>query len=391
MSILIVAAARPNFMKVAPILRCLDEADVNATLVHTGQHYDEAMSDRFFADLGMRAPDIHLGCAASSHAETTANVMVAFDQVVATTSPDIIVVVGDVDSTLACGLVAAKRGVPLAHVEAGLRSRDRAMPEEVNRIVVDSLSDWLFTPSPDATANLIREGVSPQRIHWVGNVMVDSLLATVGSLDVDEMVQPFGVTDQHYALLTMHRPSNVDDPVVLERLISTVVEVSEQIPVVFPVHPRTAQRLAAPHLHAILADAPHLIRVAPLGYRESVALQAGASFVMTDSGGIQEETTVLGVPCMTLRDNTERPITVTHGTNRVVGTEPERILEAVNDALLGMRLQSPPRPDGWDGRTAERIVDVLLNTTPPLDSERPAAGSVQPARLPHQDRVEQLT
>lgn len=369
MNILVVAAARPNFMKVAPILAALDLAGHQATLVHTGQHYDRDMSDAFFTDLGMRAPDLHLHCVSGTHAETTAAVMLAFDQVVATARPDAVIVVGDVDSTLACALVAAKRSVPVAHVEAGLRSHDRTMPEEINRILVDSLADWLLTPSPDATENLIEENVAPERIHWVGNVMVDSLLATMKTLDVAEVLRRYDVRDEEYALLTLHRPSNVDDVTVLARLMEVVAEISRDLPVVFPVHPRTAQRLAHPLVQRGLAAATGLRRVAPIGYRDCVALQSGAAVVLTDSGGIQEETTVLGVPCVTLRENTERPITVTHGTNTVVGTDPDRILAATSAALTG-DLIVPRRPDGWDGHAAERIVDVISSVRPPLDVER---------------------
>jgi len=378
MSILVVAAARPNFMKVAPILAALDKVGADAKLVHTGQHYDHNMSDSMFADLGMRAPDIHLNCSGGSHSETTAAVMLAFDEVVAAHAPDAVVVVGDVDSTLACGLVAAKRRIPLAHVEAGLRSRDRAMPEEINRIVVDAISDWLFTPSPDATENLLLEGVDVNRIHWVGNVMADSLLQTLATLDVPSHIERFGVEQRRYALLTLHRPSNVDDAETLAEIMRGVAEVSHDVPVLFPVHPRTAPQLMLPAIRRVTADCD--IRVLPpIGYRDCVALQSAATFVMTDSGGLQEETTVLGVPCLTLRENTERPITVTEGTNTVVGTSAERIVAAATAASAVSGMSRTP-PAGWDGHTAERIVDILTRGVPAVTPQRsrPAPQRVAP-------------
>jgi UDP-N-acetylglucosamine 2-epimerase (non-hydrolysing) len=370
MSVLVVAAARPNFMKVAPILAAFDRADVDTTLVHTGQHYDPEMSDRFFADLSMRAPDVHLGTGSGSHAQTTARVMSAFDDVVAAHAPQSVVVVGDVDSTLACSLVAAKRHIPLAHVEAGLRSLDRRMPEEVNRLVVDTLADWLLTPSPDATENLVREGIDPRRIFWVGNVMADSLLATLRTLDVDRTCAGYAVERGQFALLTMHRPSNVDDIATLTRILAGVAEIAQDRDVLFPVHPRTAPQLRLPAVQRVIRRAPGLRLLPPLGYRDCAALQAGAAVVLTDSGGIQEETTILGVPCVTLREHTERPITVTQGTNRVVGTQTEAIVDGVRAALeigsLGKQV-----PDGWDGKAAGRIVEVLTTVAPPLRTQRP--------------------
>jgi UDP-N-acetylglucosamine 2-epimerase (non-hydrolysing) len=382
MTTLVVAAARPNFMKVAPILAEFDRIGEPTTLVHTGQHYDHAMSDSFFTDLDMRKPDVHLACTPGTHAETTARVMLAFDDVVAKTKADAVIVVGDVDSTLACALVAAKRGVPVAHVEAGLRSRDRSMPEEVNRIVVDSISDWLLTPSPDATTNLVNEGISPARIHWVGNVMVDSLRRALTTLDVTAIQEKYGLQADSYALLTLHRPSNVDDLPTLVRLADAIADIAGRIPVVFPVHPRTAQRLRHPAVQSRLESADGLRLVDPISYRECVGLQAGAAMVLTDSGGLQEETTVLGVPCLTLRESTERPITVTHGTNTVVGTDPVRILEAAHQILDGEGLMAPPPPPGWDGHAAERIVQIVTTVSPPLDVERQqASASVIPEPL----------
>ena len=366
MSILVVAAARPNFMKVAPILAALDKRGLPAQLVHTGQHYDHNMSDSMFADLGMRSPDIHLGCSGGSHAETTAAVMMAFDQVVVAHAPDAVVVVGDVDSTLACALVAAKRHVPLAHVEAGLRSRDRAMPEEINRLAVDAISDWLFTPSPDATENLVREGVDIKRIFWVGNVMADSLLQTLATLDVDHHLEQYAVQRDSYALLTLHRPSNVDDTDTLVEIMRGVAEVSRDVPVLFPVHPRTAPQLMHPSVKQVMRGS-NIRLLPPIGYRDCVALQSAATMVMTDSGGLQEETTILGVPCLTLRENTERPITVTEGTNTVVGTAAADIVAAAATARAVAGFRRTP-PAGWDGHTGERIAEILSRQVPPARS-----------------------
>ncbi|HET6908482.1 MAG TPA: UDP-N-acetylglucosamine 2-epimerase (non-hydrolyzing) [Mycobacteriales bacterium] len=369
MNVLVVAAARPNFMKVAPILGVMQRRGVDATLVHTGQHYDANMSDAFFVDLSLRRPDVHLGCAGGSHAQTTASVMLAFDDIVVEREPDAVVVVGDVDSTLACALVAAKRNVPVAHVEAGLRSRDRTMPEEVNRVVVDALSDWLFTPSPDATENLVREGVDRGRIHWVGNVMADSLLATLANLDIDARLSGYAVERDAFALLTLHRPSNVDDVATLVRLIGAVAEISDHKSVLFPVHPRTAPQLLLPEVQRILRRAPGIRLLPPIGYQDCVALQAGAALVLTDSGGLQEETTILGIPCLTLRESTERPVTVTHGTNTVVGTDPDAITGAAQQAMAMRDVPRTP-PVGWDGHAAERIVTALLSVPAPLDTQR---------------------
>jgi len=378
MSVLLVAAARPNFMKVAPILAALEAAGVETTLVHTGQHYDANMSDDFFVDLGMRAPDVHLGCAGGSHAQTTAAVMVAFDDIVTAYDAELVIVVGDVDSTLACALVAAKRNVPVAHVEAGLRSGDRTMPEEVNRIVVDSISDWLFAPSPDATSNLVREGVDARRIHWVGNVMADSLLGCLDTIDVDATLAGYSVERGEYALLTLHRPSNVDEAETFLEIMSAIADISATIPVLFPVHPRTAPQLLLPAVQRLLRKSGNIRLLPPIGYRDCVALQAGAAMVLTDSGGLQEETTILGVPCLTLRESTERPITVTEGTNTVVGTAREAIVNGAAAALDRRDIRSTA-PVGWDGHAAERIVDILLTVDAPLDSvrARPVARSLR--------------
>jgi UDP-N-acetylglucosamine 2-epimerase (non-hydrolysing) len=356
MNVLCVVAARPNFMKVKPVVDALELRGAEVTLVHTGQHYDPALSDVFFEELGLRAPDLHLGVGSGTHAQQTAEVMVALEPVVAELAPEVMVVVGDVNSTMAAALVAAKAGVRLAHVEAGLRSGDRSMPEEINRIVTDRLSDVLLAPSPDAVANLRAEGRSPADIHLVGNVMIDTLLANLDrALDPNRFAR-FAVEEGGFALVTLHRPGNVDDPDVLAGLLEALAVVSEQLPVLFPVHPRTRPLVDE------LGVAPGVRLLEPLGYLDFVGLEARAAVVLTDSGGVQEETTVLGVPCLTLRDTTERPITVEEGTNRVVGRDPRVIVQEVQRVLHeGVRAR---RPALWDGRAAARIAEVLLANRP---------------------------
>lgn len=356
--VVVVAGARPNFMKVAPIMAALDARGIESRLVHTGQHYDAAMSDVFFDELGIRHPDHHLEVGSASHAVQTARIMESFEPVVLAESPDWVVVVGDVNSTVACSLVAAKLGVRVAHVEAGLRSRDWAMPEEINRVVTDRISDLLLATSPDALDNLRAEGVPEDRMVLVGNVMIDSLLNNVERARRQPILSDLGLTSSQYALLTLHRPSNVDDAVVFTRLMGAVAMIAAQITVVWPVHPRTRGRLSEFGI-----DLPAGVRlIDPVGYLDSIALQAGARLVLTDSGGIQEETTVLGVPCLTLRENTERPITVTEGTNVVVGTDPAAILAAVH-RVLGDGVEAR-RPALWDGCAAERVVDALSLDAP---------------------------
>lgn len=331
----------------------LEARGVEVVLVHTGQHYDEAMSDVFFAELGLRAPDRSLGVGSGSHATQTARILAAFEPVVADVGPEVVAVVGDVNSTLACALVGAKAGCLVAHVEAGLRSRDWAMPEEVNRVVADRVSDYLFAPSDDAAANLAAEGYRPDQIHLVGNVMIDTLLANVDRAADRPVLASLGLEAGDYALVTLHRPSNVDDPAVLGRLLGALGELSEGCPVVFPVHPRTASRLDG------LEVAPGIRVVPPAGYLDFIALEASARMVLTDSGGVQEETTALGVACLTLRDTTERPVTVDEGTNRVVGTDPGTIVAAAREILERGVLAR--RPALWDGRAGERIAAVLTD------------------------------
>jgi UDP-N-acetylglucosamine 2-epimerase (non-hydrolysing) len=347
-----VAGARPNFMKVSPVLGALERAGAETVLVHTGQHYDASMSEVFFQDLGIREPDHHLEVGSGSHAEQAGRVMTTFEPLVDALGPDVVVVVGDVNSTMACAVVAAKAGSLVAHVEAGLRSRDWAMPEEVNRVVTDRVSDYLLAPSPDAVDNLLAEGYRDDQVHLVGNVMVDSLLANVDRATRRATPAALGLDPGNYGLVTLHRPATVDDGEVLAGVVEALAEIAAICPLVFPVHPRTRRFLQD------LPAARGLHLVEPLGYLDFIALEAGARLVLTDSGGVQEETTVLGVPCLTLRENTERPITVTEGTNRVVGRDPAAIVAAARHVLEhGVECR---RPALWDGKAGERIADVLL-------------------------------
>jgi UDP-N-acetylglucosamine 2-epimerase (non-hydrolysing) len=343
-------------MKMAPVVAALTEAGSRPLLVHTGQHYDQAMSQVFFDQLGMPTPDIHLEVGSDTHARQTARIMTAFEPVLLEHRPDWVVVAGDVNSTVATGLVAAKLEVPVAHVEAGLRSFDRTMPEEINRVLTDHLSDLLFTTEESGNLNLQREGIPDERVAFVGNCMVDSLRTHVEAAIAQEPWQKLGLTPGGYALMTLHRPSNVDDPETLRSLISTASRIAEELPVVFPLHPRTRQRLDDLGLAA-----PAGLRLEPpLPYLSFLGLMARARCVLTDSGGIQEETTALSVPCLTLRWNTERPSTVDTGTNRLVGTEKSKILAAFDD-ILGERWQQGEIPPLWDGRAGERIAERLLN------------------------------
>jgi UDP-N-acetylglucosamine 2-epimerase (non-hydrolysing) len=352
--ILHVVGARPNFMKVAPILaRLRKRPGVTQVLVHTGQHYDAKMSDVFFQDLGMPDPDVHLGVGSGSHAQQTAKVMTEIEPVLERERPDVVVVAGDVNSTIAVALVAAKMGLAVAHVEAGLRSRDWSMPEEINRVLTDRLSDLLFTPSRDGDENLRAEGIDPSRVHFVGNVMIDSLQAALPRAQESRIHARLELSGREYALATLHRPANVDDPAALSRLLSALCEVATRIPVVFPIHPRTRSRLPAGF------EGKGLKLVEPLGYLDFLALTAGARLVMTDSGGIQEETTALGVPCLTLRENTERPVTVEVGTNQLVGTDPAKAVAAARQVLDG-RGKKGRIPELWDGQAAGRVAGVLV-------------------------------
>lgn len=379
LDVCLVAAARPNFMKIAPMMRAFERcAAIDAWIVHTGQHYDADMSDVFFADLGIPEPAFHLGAGSGRHAAQTARVMTAFDEVCVERQPDLVVVVGDVNSTLAATLVAKKIGIPVAHVEAGLRSGDMTMPEEINRIVTDSIADLLFATEQSAVENLRREGRGDDDIHFVGHVMVDNLLHQVARLDaLDRRSMQYDALRRalgEYAVVTLHRPANVDDPAALARIAGALARISQYLPIVFPVHPRTQAALAATGIR--MPDAVRLLP--PLSHIEFLNLWRGARAVLTDSGGLQEETTALGVPCLTLRDSTERPITVTHGTNRLVGTDPDDIV-AECEALLGGDTPAGRRPPLWDGASAHRIARILcrrfsLPEAPSLDAAEEPQG-----------------
>jgi UDP-N-acetylglucosamine 2-epimerase (non-hydrolysing) len=358
---LCVAGARPNFMKVAPICRALDAREgCTHVLLHTGQHYDERMSRLFFTELGLPEPAINLGVGGGTHGQQTAAVMERFEPALREVGPDHIVVVGDVNSTLACALVAAKLGVPVAHVEAGLRSFDRSMPEETNRVLTDALSDLLFASEPAGVANLRREGIPPSRIHFVGNVMIDTLLRHRERARGSPILGRLGLSPGQYALLTLHRPSNVDRREALVAILDAFEVIQRTLPIVFPIHPRTAKSLEAFGLFPRLAGWDGLVRTKPLGYLDFLCLMEHAAIVLTDSGGIQEETTVLGVPCLTLRENTERPATILQGTNQLVGRDAERILRAFRQVVDMGRSRPESLPELWDGRAAERIADILL-------------------------------
>jgi UDP-N-acetylglucosamine 2-epimerase (non-hydrolysing) len=364
-SLICVVGARPNFMKMAPIIRQLQQVKhlITPYLVHTGQHYDQAMKDTFFQQLGIPEPDKDLGVGSGTHAVQTANIMLQFEPVLDEIKPFAVLVVGDVNSTIACGLVAVKKQIPLIHVEAGLRSYDREMPEEINRILTDQLSDLLLTTERSAADNLIKEGIEPSRVYFAGNVMIDSLLSNCKQADsLQTTLQKYNckqvINQNDYALLTLHRPSNVDDSETLCRLIQVVGDVSKKIPVIFPVHPRTQQKISqAGLLDRLPSD--RVILLPPVSYLEMVGLMQTAKVVLTDSGGLQEETTALGVPCITLRENTERPITITEGTNTIVGTDPAKIMQCV-DEVLANGGKSGRIPEYWDGKAAERIVKEIV-------------------------------
>ena len=358
MRITCVAGARPNFMKVAPILSAgANRPELQMSLVHTGQHYDQKMSQLFFDELQLPPPDVHLGVGSGSHADQTARIMLAFDDVLDERPTDMVLVVGDVNSTIACALVAVKRGVLVAHVEAGLRSGDRTMPEEINRILTDQISDYLFTTEPSAHEHLSREGVAAEKIHFVGNVMIDTLLRHRERARQSGIVGQLALEPRKYTVCTLHRPSNVDDPVAAENTCRALEALSARLPVVFPVHPRPNGRMKGLGLLERLRTAGVRL-IDPLGYIEFLALVDSAGLVFTDSGGIQEETTVLGVPCLTFRENTERPVTITDGTNHLVGLDPRRVAEVADD-VLSKGNTSARVPQLWDGHAAERIVDVL--------------------------------
>ena len=351
LKLLIVVGARPNFMKAAPLLRRAKARGHECSLVHTGQHYDENMSGSFFRDLQMPRPDHHLEVGSGTHAQMTAKVMMAFEPVVEELQPDVVIVVGDVNSTVACTLVCSKLMIPVAHVEAGLRSRDRAMPEEVNRLVTDCLADLLLTPSPDGDENLSAEGVSAGRVVRVGNIMIDALKHRFDHLAPSDIRDRLQLTGD-YGVVTLHRPSNVDHPETLAGIVGALRELSQELPLVFPCHPRTKARLGD------LGGEGSLLLTEPLGYLDFTELVRGSRLVLTDSGGLQEETTWHRIPCVTIRENTERPITITEGSNLLAGTDPAKILSLARAALASDPTENPV-PDMWDGSTADRIVDAL--------------------------------
>lgn len=359
--ILCVVGARPNFMKIAPIMRAFarPESRLSARLLHTGQHYDEAMKHAFFEQLGIPEPDIDLEVGSGSHAQQTAEIMKRFEPVLDEQPPRAVLVVGDVNSTIACALVAVKKGIPVIHVEAGLRSGDREMPEEINRILTDQLSDMLFTTERSAEANLTREGIPAQKVFFTGNVMIDTLMYNLErAVPAAQTLRESGLNaGDDYGLLTLHRPSNVDDTEVLARLLGVLADISRQTPLLFPVHPRTRSRIEAAGLDTLLEDS-RIHMLPPAGYLQMLGLMREAKVVFTDSGGIQEETTALGVPCITLRENTERPVTVDEGTNTIVGTDVARI-RACYDDITATGGKGGRRPELWDGAAAERIVDTI--------------------------------
>jgi UDP-N-acetylglucosamine 2-epimerase (non-hydrolysing) len=381
MKIINVVGTRPNFMKIAPILRQMRKytAAFRPILIHTGQHYDYKMSKVFFKDLELPEPDIYLGVGSGTHAEQTGKVMIEFEKVLIRERPDLVVVVGDVNSTLAAALAAVKLHIPVAHVEAGLRSRDRGMPEEINRVLTDAIADYLFTPSLDAHENLRREGIPKERIFFVGNVMVDTLLYSKEKARKSDILARLGLTTNRgvlraadYALLTLHRPHNVDNQKNLKKILDALSEIQKKIKIVFPIHPRTRRRLREfglqsflsnsgqwnPTIQSINWETNSVIITPPLAYSDFLKLEMKARFIMTDSGGIQEEATILGVPCLTLRETTERPVTVTQGTNVVVGNDGNNIVKEALKILEGKRKRGK-HPQFWDGRAAERIVKIL--------------------------------
>jgi UDP-N-acetylglucosamine 2-epimerase (non-hydrolysing) len=355
-----VVGARPNFMKIAPIVAEMRRRSglITPLLVHTGQHYDGSMSESFFDDLEIPRPDFNLGVGSASHAEQTARIMLALEPVLEDFKPDWVVVVGDVNSTMAATIVASKLLVRVAHVEAGLRSHDRTMPEEINRVVTDALADLLLTPSRDARENLLREGIAPDKIRFVGNVMIDTLHRNLERARTSPVLERLTLQPKQFCVMTLHRPSNVDDKETLNGILDAAAAIAERLPLVFAIHPRTRARITEFGLEAKLKTQSRLLLTEPLGYLDFLQLYSNSRLVLTDSGGIQEETTVLGIPCLTLRDNTERPITVTEGTNRVVGNDPERIkLEAI--AALDHPSRTARVPELWDGNAAHRIVEAI--------------------------------
>ncbi len=362
MKIDLIVGARPNYMKAAPIYRAMKKVPeiFRCRLVHTGQHYDDRMFHIFFKELELPEPDVYLGVGSGLHGEQTGKIMIKYEKVVLENRPDLVLVAGDVNSTIACSLVAVKLHIKAGHIEAGLRSRDWSMPEEINRIVTDNISDFLFTTCREADINLRNEGIPEEKIFFVGNTMIDSLNYYLHRIEEFDTLTDFDLESKKFVLVTLHRPSNVDNGSVFKNIFEVLEEVQKKLPVIFPIHPRTKKMLNEFGLDNKLRNTPNLKITEPLGYLEFLKLQKEAALVLTDSGGIQEETTVLGVPCLTLRKNTERPITITEGTNELVGSDPEKILERTLSILNGEKKEGKI-PELWDGHTAERIVDILRN------------------------------
>lgn len=363
MKIALVCGARPNFMKIAPLLAAMGRSGrpFDPILIHTGQHYDYNMSKAFFEDLELPEPDIHLGIGAGTHGEQTGRTLIEMEKVLINEKPRLVVVVGDVNSTLAAALAAVKLQIPIAHIEAGMRSFDLTMPEEVNRLLTDHISDYLFTTSPDDDANIKREGIPDEKIHRVGNIMVDCLLANIEKAKRRPVPAGLNLPEKGYAVLTLHRPANVDVPETLAKLLESILDITRMVPVVFPAHPRTRKRLEESGFSGKLtADNNRLFLVEPLRYLDFISLLMKSRFVMTDSGGVQPESTILGIPCLTLRDTTEWRVTLTQGTNKLVGDKAARLAGRVSEILASPLTKTPRPPALWDGRTAERIVETLI-------------------------------
>jgi UDP-N-acetylglucosamine 2-epimerase (non-hydrolysing) len=357
MKIINIVGARPNFMKIAPLMEAYKKsAEINPLLLHTGQHYDSKMSELFFEELKIPKPDIYLNIGSDTQAKQVARIMMAFEDVCLAEKPDAILVVGDVNSTMACSLVACKMGIKIIHLEAGLRSFDRTMPEEINRIITDKLADILLTPSLDANENLKKEGVSDDKIHLVGNIMVDTLLKFLPLAEKSDILEKLQLKPKQYLLVTLHRPSNVDDMISLQPILQTLDLLSQKIQIVFPVHPRTLKNIFLYKLEHLLKN---LIITEPLGYFDFQKLMFDSRLVITDSGGIQEETTVLKIPCITLRENTERPVTITEGSNELAGSEMEK-LKFFTEKVINSNWKQSNVPKLWDGNTAHRVVDVII-------------------------------
>ncbi len=355
-----IVGARPNFMKISPLMREMSRypQKFDQLLLHTGQHYDDEMSKCFFNDLGLTEPDIYLGVGSGTHSEQTGKIMIEFEKVCIKEKPDLVIVVGDVNSTIACALVAAKLCIPVAHIEAGLRSFDRTMPEEINRILTDQISDYLFTTCEDANQNLIKEGIPSEKIHRVGNIMIDSLEMLRGRIEQEQTFSSLGFKSGGYGVVTLHRPANVDPQDMLKRICLSLKDITKKIPLVFPVHPRTMKNIEKHGYLSLLNDSPNLRFLEPLSYIPFMNLVFNSRLIITDSGGIQEETTYLGIPCLTLRENTERPITITQGTNRLCNVN--NLLENIND-IIGENCSKLKVPELWDGHTAERVAQSIQN------------------------------